>query len=274
MHLSSLLVDTGNNPDRPRPGRLWLRNLYHVHQRLCMAFTSKARKVGDPDFLAPFRPDDFVQEHVHVRREAETGFLFRIDPQACGRAVILVQSAVEPDWGYAFHNACYLLAAPPQTKRFELQFCGRQRLRFRLAANPTRRLSQKSKERDGQPVKEGSVGKRVPAWWKADACLPRNPRNRSLPMVVMILERVPPSLRGELTRWFLEPQAGVFVGRVSALVRDKLWEKACAQAKGGGCLILYSSDNEQGFKVRSWGRTARVIDDFEGLYLVRMPPNQ
>ena len=66
-------------------------------------------------------------------------------------------------------------------------------------------------------------------------------------MVVLILERVPPGLRGELTRWFLEPQAGVFVGRVSAMVRDRLWEKACAQAKGGGCLILYSSDNEQGF---------------------------
>jgi CRISPR-associated protein Cas2 len=39
-------------------------------------------------------------------------------------------------------------------------------------------------------------------------------------MVVLILERVPPGLRGELTRWFLEPQAGVFVGRVSAIVRE------------------------------------------------------
>lgn len=93
-------------------------------------------------------------------------------------------------------------------------------------------------------------------------------------MVVLILERVPPGLRGELTRWFLEPQAGVFVGRVSAIVRDKLWEKACAQARDGGCLILYSSDNEQGYRVRTWGRTARQLEDFEGLCLVRMPQNQ
>jgi len=93
-------------------------------------------------------------------------------------------------------------------------------------------------------------------------------------MVVLILERVPPGLRGELTRWFLEPQAGVFVGRVSAIVRDRLWEKACSQAKEGGCLIIYSSDNEQGFRVRTCGQTARVIDDFEGLFLVRMPQNQ
>ena len=41
-------------------------------------------------------------------------------------------------------------------------------------------------------------------------------------MIVMILENVPTSLRGELSRWLLEPRAGVFVGHVSARVRDKL----------------------------------------------------
>ena len=90
-------------------------------------------------------------------------------------------------------------------------------------------------------------------------------------MVVLILERVPPGLRGELTRWFLEPKAGVFVGSVSAMVRDKLWEKACRQARGGGCVMMYSSDNEQGFRIRSWGETARSVEDFEGLFLVRVP---
>lgn len=89
-------------------------------------------------------------------------------------------------------------------------------------------------------------------------------------MVVMILERVPPGLRGELTRWFLEPKAGVFVGRVSAMVRDQLWEKACKQAKEGGCVMMHSSNTEQGFKVRSWGWTARSIEEFEGLFLVRI----
>lgn len=90
-------------------------------------------------------------------------------------------------------------------------------------------------------------------------------------MVVLILERVPTSLRGELTRWFLEPKAGVFVGRVSAMVRDKLWEKACKQAKDGGCLMMYSSDTEQGFRIRTWGKMARSVEDFEGLFLIRIP---
>lgn len=90
-------------------------------------------------------------------------------------------------------------------------------------------------------------------------------------MVVMILERVPPGLRGELTRWYLEPKAGVFVGRVSALVRDCLWEKACGQAREGGCVMIHSSNNEQGYLIRSWGRSARSVEDLEGLFLIRVP---
>jgi CRISPR-associated protein Cas2 len=90
-------------------------------------------------------------------------------------------------------------------------------------------------------------------------------------MLVLILERVSPSLRGELTRWLLEPKAGVFVGRVSAMVRDRLWEKACRQVGEGGCLMIHASDSEQGFQIRSWGRTARSVEDFEGLFLVRVP---
>ncbi len=156
MYLSSLLIDIGDNPDRPRPGRLWLRNLYHVHQRLCMAFPSDPRRARDPDFLAPYAPDDFAGQ-VHRRREPDSGFLFRIDPHSNGRAVIIVQSAVRPDWGYAFHNAGYLLATPQEVKPFDPRFTRGQRLRFRLSVNPTRRLSKNSPD-----AKEESIGKRVP----------------------------------------------------------------------------------------------------------------
>lgn len=157
MYRSYLLIDTGENPDRHRPGRLWLRNRYHVHQRLCMAFPSASRKTEDRDFLKPFRPDEFGNGQVHVKRAMDSGFLFRIDPRPNGRAVIIVQSAMEPDWDYAFHNANYLLAAPPEVEPFEPRFSKGQCLRFRLSANPTRRLSKHSPD-----AKEESIGKRVP----------------------------------------------------------------------------------------------------------------
>jgi len=95
-----------------------------------------------------------------------------------------------------------------------------------------------------------------------------------------MLERVTPSTRGELTRWLIQPQAGVFVGKVSALVRDKLWEKvvdslgSLKPTKSGrrpGAIMVYTTNNEQGFAVRITGQTDRHIEDFEGLLLVKSP---
>jgi CRISPR system Cascade subunit CasE len=159
MYLSCLLIDVGDDPDRPRPGRLWLRNLYRVHQRLCMAFPSAATISEDADFLRPFKRQGFGE--VHVPRATDAGFLFRIDPQPGGRVVILVQSAASANWDYAFHNASYLLAAPPQVKSFVPCFAKEQRLRFCLVANATRRIDTKS-----GPDGRRRHGKRVPV--KAD----------------------------------------------------------------------------------------------------------
>lgn len=47
-------------------------------------------------------------------------------------------------------------------------------------------------------------------------------------MVIMVLEKIPVSLRGELTRWLFEVHTGVYIGHVSGMVRDLLWEK-CSQ---------------------------------------------
>jgi CRISPR system Cascade subunit CasE len=161
MYLSCLLVDVGTNPDRPRPGRLWLRNVYRVHQRLCMAF---------PDACSPGADDDDDAD-VHAERSPTAGFLFRIDhgvdhtgggpedgPREAARRspVVLVHSAKKPDWDSAFGldsggrdpltgkpigNAGHLLAAPPQVKVLSPSFEPGQTLRFRLTANPTRRLA-------------------------------------------------------------------------------------------------------------------------------------
>src|SRR5262245_42143725 len=99
----------------------------------------------------------------------------------------------------------------------------------------------------------------------------RPKRKRVLVMVVIILESVPPALRGELTRWLIEPHPGVFVGHLSGMVRDKLWEKCCQKVKEGGVLQLWSTNNEQHFALRTFGTTRREVVDFEGLSLIRLP---
>lgn len=160
MFLSTLLIDVGDNPDRPRPGRLWLRNLYRVHQRLSMAFPSNEQKNNDPQFLKPFDPHNFC--HVHEKRSSNNGFLFRIDTPPGGNPVICVQSAIKPNWDYAFQNADYLLAAPPQVKENNFNLHPGQLFRFRLRANPVRRVSKMSLTSRGTPFTPDWIGKRVP----------------------------------------------------------------------------------------------------------------
>ena len=90
-------------------------------------------------------------------------------------------------------------------------------------------------------------------------------------MVVMVLEKVPVSLRGELTRWLIEPHTGLFVGHVNAMVRDRLWDKCCKAKRAGGVVQIWSTNTEQRFKMRAHGNTQREIVEFDGLQLIRLP---
>lgn len=90
-------------------------------------------------------------------------------------------------------------------------------------------------------------------------------------MVIMVVERVTPGLKGELTRWMLEPKPGVFVGTLSAIVRDRLWERICQRLGDGGAMLIHNTDNEQGFAIKLEGNPSRSVIDFDGISLIRIP---
>jgi CRISPR-associated protein Cas2 len=90
-------------------------------------------------------------------------------------------------------------------------------------------------------------------------------------MVVMVLEKVPVSLRGELTRWLIEPHPGVFIGHVNAMVRDRLWDKCRKAKRAGGVIQAWSTNTEQRFQIRICGETRRVVVELDGLQLIRVP---
>jgi CRISPR-associated protein Cas2 len=81
-------------------------------------------------------------------------------------------------------------------------------------------------------------------------------------------------LRGELSRWLIEPETGVFLGNPSARVRDELWQMAVKKSKGGSVVQLWSTRAPQGYKYRTLGNTGRELRDFEGIALVQMPPKK
>ena len=88
-------------------------------------------------------------------------------------------------------------------------------------------------------------------------------------MIVLIVSKAPPSLRGKLTRWLLQLKAGVYVGTQSHRVRGRVWDLTCQSIKGGWAVLLYAANTEQGFAILSHGKSPVVFEDFEGLWLAK-----
>ena len=53
-------------------------------------------------------------------------------------------------------------------------------------------------------------------------------------MMIMLFEKVPPALQGEITQWLIEVKTGVYIGDVSARVRDQLWSHCLQRRNTGG----------------------------------------
>lgn len=89
-------------------------------------------------------------------------------------------------------------------------------------------------------------------------------------MTVLILERVAPSVRGDLSRWLIEISTGVFVGRVSKMVREALWDRCLQRAGAGTAILIWRTNNEQGFDLRAYQPKGRVPVRVEGVWLARL----
>ena len=89
-------------------------------------------------------------------------------------------------------------------------------------------------------------------------------------MIVLTLTDCPVSLRGDLTKWLVEINTGVFVGRVSARVRDKLWERVCGSVKQGRATLVFTARNEQHMDFRVHHSEWEPID-FDGIKLMLRP---
>lgn len=89
-------------------------------------------------------------------------------------------------------------------------------------------------------------------------------------MITLVLSACPAGLRGDLTKWLLEISPGVFVGEVSARVRDLLWERTVELCKDGRALLIFSAATEQGFSYRTHNHEWEPVER-DGLLLLRRP---
>ncbi|MCD4556953.1 type I-E CRISPR-associated endoribonuclease Cas2e [Schaalia sp. lx-100] len=89
-------------------------------------------------------------------------------------------------------------------------------------------------------------------------------------MITLVVTACPAGLRGDLTKWLLEISPGVFVGNVSARVRDSLWERTVGLCKDGRALMIFNAPNEQGYDYRVHLHSWEPVD-MDGLTLMKRP---
>jgi CRISPR-associated protein Cas2 len=91
-------------------------------------------------------------------------------------------------------------------------------------------------------------------------------------MLVIVVENVPPRLRGRLAIWLLEVRAGVYVGRYSVKVREMIWNQVENGVGNGNAVMAWSTQDESGFDFRTLGPNRRVPTDLDGAKLVAFLP--
>lgn len=92
-------------------------------------------------------------------------------------------------------------------------------------------------------------------------------------MIVISLSNCPPSLRGDLTKWLFEISTNVFVGKMTARVRDEIWGRIVNSIKNGRAVMIFGKNNEQGFDFRVHNGEWEPVD-FDGFKIMSRPlPN-
>ncbi len=91
-------------------------------------------------------------------------------------------------------------------------------------------------------------------------------------MLVIVVENVPPRLRGRLAIWLLEIRAGVYVGNYSAKVRDYIWGQVEKAIGEGNAVMAWRTNNEAGFDFVTLGTNRRIPVELDGAKLVSFLP--
>ncbi len=91
-----------------------------------------------------------------------------------------------------------------------------------------------------------------------------------MPFTIVTLSKVPPSLRGDLTKWMQEIATGVYVGNFNSKIRGELWLRIVDSAKSGEATMSFAARNEIGYDYITHNTESSAIDS-DGIPLVMFP---
>lgn len=86
-------------------------------------------------------------------------------------------------------------------------------------------------------------------------------------MMILVVERASPKIRGYLSSWCLQVATGVYVANLPHAIREKIWAQleAWAPPHMAAVLVWTRSDTEQGLRFLLLGRPRRRLLEVEGL---------
>lgn len=88
-------------------------------------------------------------------------------------------------------------------------------------------------------------------------------------IAIIITKAVPDHLRGYLGRFLAEVVPGVFAGKTTRVVADRLWARTTAGLNTGAmAMIVTDPDREQGYSFRTAGTDPPAVVDLDGLQLI------
>lgn len=87
-------------------------------------------------------------------------------------------------------------------------------------------------------------------------------------MTVIVVENVPPRLRGRLAVWMLEIRAGVYVADFATRTREMVWKTVEGNVEEGNGVMAWQAPVEQGYSFATVGSNRRCPTDFDGMNLV------
>jgi CRISPR-associated protein Cas2 len=93
-----------------------------------------------------------------------------------------------------------------------------------------------------------------------------------MPLVTITLTKVPPSLRGTLSKWLQEIDIGVFVGNINSKIREQLWKRVLESIGDGRATISFYQNNEQGYNFATEGFN-KEVRDFDGVSIITDLPS-
>jgi len=75
-----------------------------------------------------------------------------------------------------------------------------------------------------------------------------------------------------LAVWLIEIRAGVYVGDLSAKVREMIWSQVEDGLEDGNAVMVWSTNTESGFDFMTLGKNRRLPVELDGLKLVSIFP--